>query len=491
MRGFRGVVAGASPNCQPGARIRIHDVDAGASADAVESTYPSTTYPAHATLVTGADYSRQEGEANHLKHDPTSNARLVVLSLDGMHPDFYRRPDEFGLKLPNLRKLVEAGASADAVESIYPSTTYPAHATLVTGAWPADHGIYSHLASLDPTEAARPWSWFSSALRVPGLWDVARASERKTAAISWPVSARARIDYNLPEIWDPAAPDPHQDVATVARHSTPGLFEEILKVLQPVLASATPDRLRGEAALHFIDRYQPDLLLVHFVRYDHLAHQFGPTAREALAALEEVDGEIGRIREAVGAGTTLVVLSDHGFVPVEKEAAPLVILAEEGLFGRSEDGKPELKRLGAVHAGGSFAIYWLETPTSEDRRALERAVHRLRDAGAVAEVLDRERLEALHSDPDAELMLDAAPGIYFSDRFEGPAVRPTSKDRGTHGHLPSRPGLEASFIAVGPGIAPRKNLERISLTQIAPTLARQLGLPPNILASEAQPLNLS
>ena len=118
-------------------------------------------------------------------------SRLVVLSVDGMRPDFYRWPKEFGLNIPNLRQLVEEGASADLVESVYPSTTYPAHATLVTGAPPSAHGIYSHLASLDPTEKARPWCWFAGTLRVPALWDVARATGRKTAAVSWPVSAGA------------------------------------------------------------------------------------------------------------------------------------------------------------------------------------------------------------------------------------------------------------------------------------------------------------
>jgi len=71
-------------------------------------------------------------------------SRLVVLSVDGMRPDFYRRPNEFGLKIPNLLELVKWGASAEAVESIYPTTTYPAHATLVTGVPPSVHGIYSH-----------------------------------------------------------------------------------------------------------------------------------------------------------------------------------------------------------------------------------------------------------------------------------------------------------------------------------------------------------
>ncbi len=427
-----------------------------------------------------------------MKNAPSGPSRMIVLSADGMRPDLYRRPEEFGLKVSNLRQLVEAGASADAVESIYPTTTYPAHATLVTGVPPRGHGIYSHLASLDPTAKARPWHWFARAIRVPALWDVAQAGGRKVAAVGWPVSAGARIDFNIPEIWDAAAPDPHRDFQTAARHSTPGLFEEVLKILRPSLPSASPDELRARAALHIWVRHRPDLLFVHFVHYDQTAHHFGPLSKQALRALEKMDEEIGRLRDQVAeeAPVDWIVLSDHGFLPVEKEVAPLVSLDAEGLFGRNADGSICLKRLGAVHAGGSFAVYWLEEPTADARRSLDRAVRQLRDTGAIAHVVDRARLESLESDPDAELMLDAAPGYYFSDRFDGPVIRETVKDRGTHGHLPSRPGLEASFIAVGNGIAPGKKLGRISLTQIAPTLARQLGLSPDVLASKAPALDL-
>jgi predicted AlkP superfamily pyrophosphatase or phosphodiesterase len=417
-------------------------------------------------------------------------SRLVVLSVDGMRPDFYRRPKEFGLKVPNLLELVKSGASADAVESIYPTTTYPAHATLVTGVPPSVHGIYSHLASLDPTEKARPWCWFAGALRVPTLWDVARATGRKAAAIGWPVSAGAAIDYNIPEIWNPTMTDPHRDFATPARHSTPGLFPEVLKVLQPMLAGATPDRLRSEAALYLWDRYRPDLLLVHFVHYDQLAHQFGPTSPQALAAIERTDEEIGRFRETFSEGEapTLVVLSDHGFAPVEKEAAPLSVLTEEGLFDREADGSPKLGKLGAVHAGGSFAVYWLEKPSAKERASLQQAVGRLIEAGTVEEVVDRAGLKSLSADPDAELIIDAAPGVYFSDRFEEPVVRDSTKDRGTHGQLPTRPGLEASFIVVGPDVSGGRNLGQMVLTQVAPTLGRLLELPRDILASNEKPV---
>ena len=419
-------------------------------------------------------------------------ARLIVLSVDGLRPEIYRVPER-QKRFPNFVSLEKAGAAAEAVETIYPSTTYPAHATIVTGAPPRVHGIYSHLASLDPTERARPWCWFAQALRVPALWDVARARGLRSAGLSWPVSAGAAIDYNIPEIWNPEVSDPHRDFATAAQHATPGLFAEIARQLMPMLGTADPDQLRGEAALYLWNHYRPDLLLVHFVWYDSKAHTFGPTAPEALTALESADQGIGKIREAIASepATTLVVLSDHGFVPVEKEAAPLKVLAEHGLFAQGADGSVALRRLGAVIAGGSLALYWLEGPNSDDRRRLATALESLHSTGAVQDVIDREKLETLGADPDAELMIEAAAGFAFSDRMEGPAVTDAPKDRGTHGYLPSHPGMEAMFNVVGPDAAPRKNLGRISLRQIAPTLAKLMGFSADLMAPGGQPLDLS
>ena len=126
--------------------------------------------------------------------------------------------------------------------------------------------------------------------------------------------------------------------------------------------------------MYLWNHYRPDLLLVHFVWYDAQAHTFGPTSPQALAALESADQAIGKIRDAMSSepAATLAAVSDHGFVPVDKEAAPLVLLAEHGLFARGADGSLALRRLGAVSAGGSLAVYWLEAPSPEDRRRLSR-----------------------------------------------------------------------------------------------------------------------
>jgi predicted AlkP superfamily pyrophosphatase or phosphodiesterase len=430
--------------------------------------------------------------------------------VDGLNPDFYRRPDAHGLKIPNLRELAAAGASADAVESIYPSTTYPAHATIVTGVRPREHGIYAHLASRNPSEQARPWHWYAAAIRVPTLWDAACRELCTSAGVSWPVSAGARIDWNIPEIWSPLLADPYSDFETVARNSTRGLFAEVFKLLAPMLeagftlrnklspeeakrdAGALRDRLRTEAAIYLWRHRHPDLLLVHYVNYDATAHHFGPAAPESLAAVERTDEEIGRVRECLGSDAVLVVLSDHGFVAVEHDCAPHVALLEAGLFDRDSTGSLRLKRLGTIHAGGSFAIYWLEPPTAAEQQSLDRAVERIEGSGSVAHVVDQATLACLGADPDAALILDAAPGYVFSDRAAGALIQP-SRDRGTHGHMPSCPGLEAGLIVAGPGITPGKNLGRVSLTRIAPALARLLGLRPEsagLSSGEFQALQL-
>jgi arylsulfatase A-like enzyme len=425
--------------------------------------------------------------------DPArGGVHLVVVSVDGMRADFYRHPEAVGAQVPILRELASVGASADAVTSTCPSTTYPAHATLVTGVAPRVHGIYSHLASRDPTAGPRPWHWFARALRVPTLWDAARAAGLRTAAIGWPVSAGAKLDYNVPEIWDPAAANPFGDFMTAAQNSTPGLFAELREVLQPASAEVTHDHLRVGAALHLWERRRPRLLLIHLVDYDTAAHEFGPTSPQALAALEQSDAEIRRVRDTVlnDRNTALVVLSDHGFVPVDKEVAPHVALANVGLFGREGNGNLTLKHLGTIHAGGSFALYWLESPAAAgERAALWKAVERLKATGAIARVLGHTDLWRLGADPDAALILDAAPGFFFSDRSEGRLVRRLTHEQGTHGHFAPLPGLEASFVAAGPGIGAGKNLGWFPMTRVAPTLARMLGLSARTLASREMPVD--
>ncbi len=76
-------------------------------------------------------------------------------------------------------------------------------------------------------------------------------------------------------------------------------------------------------------------------------------------------------------------------------------------------------------------------------------------------------------------MLSAADGYAFSGKDEGDggeAILATDATKGTHGYSAFHPLMGASFVASGTGIKAGVVLEKISNTDVAPTMAAVLGL---------------
>src|SRR5262245_61421718 len=102
-----------------------------------------------------------------------SGATFVLLSIDGLKPDYIRDADKHGFKVPNLRRLLNEGAHASGVRGVLPTVTYPSHATMVTGVAPARHGIYYN-TSFDPMNKNQTgWQWYAEDIRVETLWHAA------------------------------------------------------------------------------------------------------------------------------------------------------------------------------------------------------------------------------------------------------------------------------------------------------------------------------
>src|SRR5882757_573284 len=98
---------------------------------------------------------------------------LIVISIDGMRPDYVLKADEHNLKIPHLRRILEDGAHATGVRGVLPTVTYPSHTTIVTGVWPAKHHIYSNVV-FDPLSLNQAgWTWYTEDIAVPTLWDAA------------------------------------------------------------------------------------------------------------------------------------------------------------------------------------------------------------------------------------------------------------------------------------------------------------------------------
>src|SRR5262249_46285177 len=126
---------------------------------------------------------------------------VLLVSIDGLRPDYVLDGDAHGLQVPNLRRMMAEGAYSTGVHGVLPTVTYPSHTTLVTGVSPARHGICSN-TTFDPEGLNQSgWYWYAADIRVPTLWDEAGKAGLITANVHWPVTVGARIDFNLPQIW--------------------------------------------------------------------------------------------------------------------------------------------------------------------------------------------------------------------------------------------------------------------------------------------------
>ena len=148
---------------------------------------------------------------------------LVMISIDGLRPDYVTAADAHGAKVPNLRRFLKEGAYAEGVTGVVPTVTYPSHTTLVTGVWPATHGIWAN-TTFDPLQKNyQGWYWYSEDIRVATLWDAAAQAGRTTASIQWPVTVGANITWNIPEFWRAGTAD---DAKLIRAVSTRGLLKE-------------------------------------------------------------------------------------------------------------------------------------------------------------------------------------------------------------------------------------------------------------------------
>jgi predicted AlkP superfamily pyrophosphatase or phosphodiesterase len=407
---------------------------------------------------------------------------LVMISVDGMRPDYITEADMHGAKVPNLRRFLKEGTYAEGVVGVVPTVTYPSHTTLVTGVWPAKHGILAN-TTFDPLQQNQSgWYWYTEDIRVPTLWDVAAAAGRTTASIQWPVTVGAHIDWDIPEFWRASTPD---DAKLLRAVSTRGLLEEARAELGEyrggIDTSAAGDENRGRYTEWILEKKRPAFLTLHLSSLDHIEHETGPFSPESIAVLESIDATIGRIRataERLAPGRTyIVVVSDHGFVRTDAQLNLFPLFLDANLIAVNDKGKiTDWKAMPWV-TGGSAAII-LKAPN--DRETLSQVRELLakvasNPANGVDRILEGEELHKRGGYPPASFFVGLKPGWRTGSTVDGPVLSKT-KIGGTHGAMPDLPDLHASFFLIGPGVPAGKSLGTIDMRDVAPTLAHEVGL---------------
>jgi predicted AlkP superfamily pyrophosphatase or phosphodiesterase len=407
---------------------------------------------------------------------------LLFIGIDGLRPDYVLEADKHGLVIPNLRRFLVEGAHATSVIGVTPSVTYPSFTTLITGRSPAGHGVVAN-QTFDPLQKNQNgWYWYSEDLTTETLWDVAAAAGRTVANVHWPVSVGAKITWNLPQHWRTGTPD---DRKLLRALSTPGLERELQAIVKRPYADGIDESLPGDVtrglyAAALIERHRPRLITAYFTALDHEQHEKGPFTPEAFAVLERIDAIVGSLQEAAkrayGTRVVVAIASDHGFALTHREVNLTAALAQAGLI-TFENGQVKDWKAVVWGAGGSAAIILRDSTDRVTHEAVRQLLTRLaaNPDNGIAKLVDAVELNRRGAFPDAGWAVEFSPGYRQGGATSGPLVS-AGRKAGTHGYFNDRLEMRSAFFVMGPGVEPGRSLGDIDMKDIAPSLARLLGL---------------
>lgn len=384
--------------------------------------------------------------------------------------------------LPGFKRVMKEGVYVPHMRGVYPTLTYPSHASIISGRPPKSTGIINN-RRFEPGSLKHDWFWYERDIKGDTLFKSGIRAGKKIAAFLWPVSASANITSNFAEIF-PTKPGQKQAILTMKNSTLRTAIPIELKfgkcrrgVEEPFLDDYTMNGTR-----YILDKIDPDMMFIHILDVDVNKHEYGTDTKETRDAVTRVGQRIEQILDwrdhhYMSEHIDVVFLSDHSQINTPNMIYPLTDFEEEGWL-KSQDGCIASYKAAPHSAGGSCYVY-LNTEVEND----EELQARLKDDLAaymkaqegIETIYYQPEIEEMGADPEAFAMLEAKEGYEFSEFFEGTelAIHEKQTHLANHGFHPDKPNYNAVFMATGPSF--KKGFvdnERGSLLNIAPTLAK-------------------
>jgi predicted AlkP superfamily pyrophosphatase or phosphodiesterase len=409
----------------------------------------------------------------------TNRPPVLMISVDGMRPDYVTGADVHGLKIPILRSMIQTGCYADGVTGVLPTVTHPSHVTLVTGVWPIEHGIYNNTIFSPQGSSANDWYWYEPDIHAETLWHAAQRAGVTTASVWWPVTTNAAdIDTLVPGY--PARTLEESNLIEALSRPL-GYLHEVEKTIGPfhvLQPTGLFDELLTKTSIAILKDKKPGFMTVHFVSLDGIEHGTGPFSAQSNAALEAIDGMIGRLvatERENDPRAIVVVVSDHGFANIHAKVNLLVPFVKAGLITLDDKGAVAAWKATMWNADGSAYILLHDPNDAATKNAVAALLAEMqRDpANGIARVLTHEEIVAGGGDPNAAFMVAWKPGFETGGAMHGDLVQNVS-GAGTHGYLPEFAEMRSAFFMTGNGVA-KRDLGVIDMRSIAPTVAAKIG----------------
>jgi predicted AlkP superfamily pyrophosphatase or phosphodiesterase len=420
--------------------------------------------------------------------EPHNDRCVILISVDGL-AGFYL--DDPRADLSTLRDLAKSGARAEGLVCTFPTVTWPNHTTLVTGVPASKHGMLGN-NYLDRATGEKvalipdPLFDKDEVVKSPTVYDVAHEAGLVTAGIVWPATRNAKtLDWTVPDMFGPEAWPQYGTRPWLAEMRAAGLpVDRHGEWTRESGAGVKRDWLYTRMARHLFQHHPPNLLMIHLVEVDHVGHRDGPRSDNAYWSVSHADDRIRDIVEFAKLSphadkTTVVVASDHGFYPIEIDICPNALLRQEKLL-EVNDGKLGAKRAYCVSQGGGCMVYVLD----DEHRAeiVDKLAKQFATVEGIESVIREDQfadygLATREQDSRApDLWLNAKSHYSFNDTHSGEVIQRRASPGGTHGYLPDQPEMWGTLVISGYGVKPGVKLGKVSNLDVAPTIARLLGV---------------
>jgi ectonucleotide pyrophosphatase/phosphodiesterase family member 5 len=220
---------------------------------------------------------------------------VILISFDAFRWDYLNR----GLS-PNLEKIRQQGVSALSFRPSFPSKTFPNHISIITGMYPAHHGIIQNgfgnlfnnsVYKMSDSNSVRDAKWYLG----EAFWETAERQGIITASYFWPGS-EVTLPYKHPTYFQK--------------------YEHLKPYEQRVDGVIEWLKLPAEKRPHFITAY--------FHETDSQGHEYGPNAPQTNEAIKRLDYITGYILKKLDEikmrdSVNIIILSDHGMTDVSTE----------------------------------------------------------------------------------------------------------------------------------------------------------------------------
>ena len=410
--------------------------------------------------------------------------KVLVISIDAM---FSSDLTVFSAE-KNIGELLKNCATVEEIECVYPTYTYPCHASIMTGCYPNRHGVCNS-GPFEVNKIGQNWFWFRSAIKVPTLIDYAKEHGLSTATVCWPVTGgKNSSDYNIAEIWPRSETDDPTLVFDEADSpNVKYIFERNKHILN---YNRTPqyDEFATACTCDIIKEFTPDLTFVHLSFLDHQRHRFGSEIKKVMPAVHFIDSMVGRIVDVVKAAgiyekTTFILLGDHGHRQVSEIFSINHVFADKGMICHNKEHVESWKMM-AHSTSFSCQIYTNGINMDEAEvtlRQIQKEYPQYIEKIMTADEADRD----YNLRGDFDFVIEAKPGIVFSQSIDtpvsyAPVLNSMSAPISNHGFAPEK-GPNPPFVVCGCKAIPGARVAKARLVDEAPTILSLFDIPmPNI-----------